>query len=195
LPTTRLFADGQGIRRRQRSTVTDGQDQPSVKNSSPSAKESHGQRHSLPTAGLSAKHSHRQRRTRVNGDRCRALCRQPGRQAVGKAMPRGGLNGGQSHLLCRWPPELAVGKEIFFFCFFLPIFSRSFLHQIQPTFKSWDNFEFFSYISLIISVSLNFSGDSKFEQQVHEIIDFFGSKNGIHDVQSMLRPYPEPRMK
>jgi hypothetical protein len=63
LPTARLFADGQGIRRRQRTTFTDGQDQPSVKTSlpmaRPSAKESHGQRHSLPTTGLSAKHSHR----------------------------------------------------------------------------------------------------------------------------------------
>ena len=97
-------------------------------------------------------------------------------------------------VLCRGPSE-TLGKERFFFIFFFLVFSGAFLHQIQPNFKSWDNFEFFFYISLIIFVSLNFFGNSKFELQVHEIMEFFDSKNGIHNVRSTLRPYPGPRMK
>jgi hypothetical protein len=75
----------------------------------------------------------------------------------------------------------------FFSCVFLP--------QIKPKFKSWDNFEFFSYISLIISVYLHFSDDSKIELQVHEITRFLDSKDDIHDSRSMLRPYLGARMK
>jgi hypothetical protein len=135
--------------------------------------------------------------------------------AIGKAWARGGLTAGQGHHLCRRPRGPASGaagptgfadgrpsanplcrrpsqgrwQSLNFFLFFsCPFFSGVFLPQIQPNFKSWDNFEFFSYILLIISASLNFSGDSKFELQVHEIMELFDSKHGIHDARSMLRP-------
>jgi len=42
---------------------------------------------------------------------------------------------------------------------------------------------------------LNFFDYFKFELHVHEIMEFGHSKNGIHDVWRMLRPYPGTRMK
>ena len=125
--------------------------------------------------------------------------------ANGRPWPRGSLGSAQTHLVCRWP---AIGKAYlpmafqghrqtinFFFVFSFPIFSGVFLPHIQATSKVWDNFELFSYISLIISVSFNFSCTSRFELQVHEIMQTFDLKNDIHDSRSMLRPYPGARME
>ena len=86
-------------------------------------------------------------------------------------------------------------KKSFFLFFPSQFFSGVFPPQIQATSKVWDNFELFSYISLIISVSFNVSRTSRFELQVHEIMQTFDSKNDIHDSRSMLRPYPGACMK
>ena len=97
-------------------------------------------------------------------------------------------------VLCRGPSE-TLGKERFF-CFFLPsFFLVPSYTKYNPISKVGTILSFFFYISLIIFVSLNFSGNSKFELQVHEIMEFFDSKNGIHNVRSTLRPYPGSRMK
>ena len=44
-------------------------------------------------------------------------------------------------------------------------------------------------------VSLNFMEYFKFEMQVHGIIEFGRSKNDIHDIWCMLRPYPGSHIK
>jgi hypothetical protein len=48
---------------------------------------------------------------------------------------------------------------------------------------------------LIFAVSLVFSGSSRFELQVHEIMEFGDLENDIHDVWSMLRPCAEAVVK
>ena len=107
--------------------------------------------------------------------------------ALGKATSKGPL--------CRVPGP-ALGKEFSFFCFFCPIiFCEAFPHYLKLHVQIWDNFDFFCYISLVFFVSLNFMEYFKFELQVHGIIEFGRSKNDIHDIWCMLRPYPGTHMK
>ena len=84
LPTAKFFADGQGISHRQRTSL------PTVR-----ARRrqrilcrvlGRRQRPALPTAWLSAKKDSRQSGPRPNGSRCRPLCREPRRQALGKGV-------------------------------------------------------------------------------------------------------------
>ena len=79
--------------------------------------------------------------------------------------------------LCRVPGK-ALGEEFLFFLFFLPHFFKAFSHYLKLPVQIWDNFAYF-----------------KFELQVHEIMEFGDSKNDIHDIWCMLRPYPGTHMK
>ena len=74
-------------------------------------------------------------------------------------------------------------RQINFFLFFLPhFFVGTCYSKYIPISKFGTIMSFFNYISLIFSVSLNISDYSKFELQVHEIMEFGHSKNSIHDI-------------
>ena len=92
-------------------------------------------------------------------------------------------------------PGKALGEDFVFLFFLLHFFCEAFSHYLKLLVQIWDNFDFFLYISLIFFVSLNFFAYFKFELQVHEIMEFGDSKNDIHDIWCMLRPYPGTHMK
>ena len=94
-------------------------------------------------------------------------------------------------------PSAVLGTrqiKFFFLVFSSHIFCVTLIQDLQLSFRIWLNFKLFCYISLIIFVSLNISDASKFELQVHEILESGHSKNVIHDVWRMLRPYPGSRV-
>jgi hypothetical protein len=67
----------------------------------------------------------------------------------------------------------------YFFCFWPPIFLVDLYLYHEQHVQNWHNFVAFWYISLVYFIFLHFSGKSKFELQVHRIIDFIRSKNVI----------------
>ena len=105
--------------------------------------------------------------------------------------------------------SLALGKEVplpsanfdtrqsififFYFCF--QIFSVAFIQYLEAHVPIWNFSMTFWYIFLIFYVYLNFSRKSKFELQVHEILEFSNSKNGIHVFECILRPCAGTFMK
>ena len=86
-------------------------------------------------------------------------------------------------------------QNIFFWFFLTNFFCEAFPRYLKLHVQIWDNFDFFCYILLVFFVSLNFMEYFKFELHVHEIIEFGRSKNDIHDIWCMLRPYPGTHMK
>ena len=70
----------------------------------------------------------------------------------------------------------------YFFVFLTLFFVGTCYGKYIPISKFGTIMSFFNYISLIFSVSLNISDYSKFELQVHEIMEFGHSKNSIHDI-------------
>ena len=84
--------------------------------------------------------------------------------------------------LCRVPIP-TLGKVFFF-----QIFSVAFIQYLEAHVPIWNFSLTFWYIFLNFYVYLIFSRKSKFELQVHEILEFSDSKNGIHVFECILRP-------
>ena len=66
----------------------------------------------------------------------------------------------------------------FFFVFLAPIFFVCLVSYFKQHVQIWKPFIAFLYFFLVYFVFFNFPAESSFELQVHEIIDFFRSKNG-----------------
>ena len=79
-------------------------------------------------------------------------------------------------------------SKVFFYYFCFQIFSVAFIQYLEAHVPIWNFSMTFWYIFLIFYVYLNFSRKSKFELQVHEILEFSDSKNGIHIFECILRP-------
>ena len=109
-------------------------------------------------------------------------------------------------ILCRVPlpgtrqrPSLSsarAGTRQIIFLVFLPhYFFAALIYYLKLHVQIWHNFDFFLLYFVSFFVSLNFMEYFKFELQVHGIIEFGRSKNDIHDIWCMLRPYPGTHMK
>ena len=84
-------------------------------------------------------------------------------------------------------PILTLGKVFLFFYFCFQIFSVAFIQYLEAHVPIWNFSMTFWYIFLIFYVYF-FSQKSKFELQVHKILEFSDSKNGIHVFECILRP-------
>jgi hypothetical protein len=81
------------------------------------------------------------------------------------------------------------------FVFFCLIFFEVIPHYFKLLDQIWGYFEFVLYISLVFFILLNFLAFFKFELQVHEVMKFLNSKNDIHYIWCMFRPYLGSHMK
>ena len=92
-------------------------------------------------------------------------------------------------------PSARAGTRQKIFCFFAPLFFCSLNILFKTPCSNLAQFWLFLLYFVSFFVSLNFMEYFKFELQVHGIIEFGRSKNDIHDIWCMLRPYPGTHMK
>ena len=192
MPSARRFAECRITSTRQRGSLPSAAlgkagtwQRPSLPSAKHSTKRDTRQTSSLPSVRHSAKNNPWQNTSGDTGGPTVILCRV---LAVSTRQPC---------CLCR-VSGLALGKEValpsansdtrqsIFFCF--QIFSVAFIQYLEAHVPIWNFSMTFWYIFLIFYVYLNFSRKSKFELQVHEILEFSDSKNGIHVFECILRP-------
>jgi hypothetical protein len=122
---------------------------------------------------------------------CHVAISQPARTAT---FADGHVGRTSAKALCRGPSEV-LGKERILFCFFFSVFfPRPSYTKYIPTSKVRTILSFCA-IFINFFCFFEFFRQLEIELQVHEIMEFIDSKNGIHDVRSMLKPYLRPHMK